>query len=115
MGNMEISYSLRISFIEDSLKDIVSDILGIKPNMEDVDWGLEKILLDESQPYFEYFLELLDGKFEKLESIGILRSDISIWVLYQYDHQCNMEFIPTTLKRLGENGIALCISCWSEN
>ena len=38
--------------------------------------------------------------------------NISIWCLYEYDEQCNMEFQPNELKRLGDAGITLCISCW---
>ena len=50
----------------------------------------------------------------KLESIGISREDISIWVLYEYEGQCNMEYDPVSMKKIGENGIVLCISCWEK-
>lgn len=48
-----------------------------------------------------------------LKEIGIDRDMISVWYLYKYDEQCNMEFSPERMKRLGDNGITLCISCWS--
>lgn len=37
---------------------------------------------------------------------------ISIWRYYEYDEQCNFEFSPQELKRMGDNGITFCISCW---
>lgn len=61
------------------------------------------------------FLALLDGKYAVLEALGISRSDISIWLLRAYRDQCNMEFAPQTLRRLGEEGLILCISCWQES
>jgi hypothetical protein len=38
--------------------------------------------------------------------------EVSIWYLYEYSGQCNMEFEPQDLKRLGNLGVRLCISCW---
>ena len=63
----------------------------------------------------EYFLDLLEGNYEKLSLVGVERDDISIWLLYEYDQQCNMEFLPHNLKRMGENGIVLCVSCWQKS
>ena len=58
-------------------------------------------------------LKYIDA-YEKLESIGISREDISIWILYEYEGQCNMEYDPVSMKKMGENGIVLCISCWEK-
>ncbi|AFY71731.1 hypothetical protein Pse7367_3496 [Thalassoporum mexicanum PCC 7367] len=64
-------------------------------------------------PYLvDEFLKILDGKFEILEQNGIKRSDIVFRYIYEYDQQCNMEFNPKEMKRMGENGIKLCITCW---
>lgn len=41
-------------------------------------------------------------------------NELSIKIDYEYDEQCNMEFSPNELKKLGENGIILCISCWKK-
>jgi len=62
--------------------------------------------------FIEHFLSILDGKYEQLKEIGIERDDISVWYLYAYDGQCNMEFSPEDMYALGKEGIALCISCW---
>jgi hypothetical protein len=56
---------------------------------------------------------LLEGKYQQLADIGVDVEDITIWKYYEYDNgQCNMEFHPKVTKRLGDNGIVLCISCW---
>jgi hypothetical protein len=62
--------------------------------------------------YLHQLLLLLKGKYEQLKEIGVERKDISIWMLYAYDGQCNMEFAPEDMYALGKEGIALCISCW---
>ncbi len=70
----------------------------------------------ESDEYFDFihhFLDMLEGKYDQLKSMGISKEDISVWLLYEYDNQCNMEFLPDNLKRLGDNGISLCVSCWA--
>ena len=78
-------------------------------------WGIEIIQSGENfSEILVYFLSLLEGKYEKLESIGISRENISIWILYEYEGQCNMEYDPESMKKLGESGILLCISCWEK-
>ena len=102
-------------FLQDT-NDLVSVILGVDPNIE-YSWELEKTI-EEEDAYvncIEYFLDLLEGNYEKLSLVGVERDDISIWLLYEYDQQCNMEFLPHNLKRMGENGIVLCVSCWQKS
>ena len=67
---------------------------------------------DTSVPFAEIFLEELGGKFEELRTIGVGRSDITIWLLYEYEGQCNLEFSPAELARIGNAGLSFCISCW---
>jgi hypothetical protein len=77
-------------------------------------WTYE-VISENEDPYFDYineFLHILEDNYEKLHKIGIEKDSISIWLFYEYDSQCNMEFDPKRLKRLGDNGITLCISCW---
>ena len=84
-------------------------------NFPYADWGIEIIQSGENfSEILVYFLSLLEGKYEKLESIGISRENISIWILYEYEGQCNMEYDPESMKKLGESGILLCISCWEK-
>lgn len=71
--------------------------------------------VNESMDFVNIFLDILEGKYESLISIGVERSDISVWMYYEYDEQCNMEFLPQDMKRLGDNGIVLCVSCWQSS
>ncbi len=102
--------------------NLISKILGLKPTDKDDfelseipnSWEYEVIEKKEDK-YYDFineFLDILETKYEKLAALGIERKDITFWYLYEYDQQCNMEFDPIRLKRLGDNGISLCISCW---
>jgi len=109
-------YNLRISCSSDGQKEKVSNLLNVKPTklMGNI-WCLE-VEERESDQYFDfinYFLNILEGKYNQLKSIEISKEDISLWLLYEYDDQCNLEFLPNNLKRLGDNGISFCVSCWT--
>jgi hypothetical protein len=105
-------YSLRI-YVSDDKFEIVDEILGIKSNNPPF-WEFQRVEKDEDEyiPFVDYFLSILDGKFEHLKEIGIERNDITIWFIYAYDAQCNMEFLPEQMYKLGKEGIRLCISCY---
>jgi hypothetical protein len=112
---MAYYYRLEIQTTSDDQIALVDNIMGIKSGQHPV-WILEVVEKEDDEPVFfiDYFLSVLEGKYEQLEQIGIARDDIVIWMLYEYDGQCNMEFSPDELKRLGERGIRLCISCWEK-
>lgn len=107
-------YELKIHFNGNN-SGTVTDILGVKPTRaDDYLWELEITETDE-EPYTDFinrFLDILDGKYSLLESVGIKRESITIWMYYEYDRECSMEFLPEDLKRIGSQGISLCISCW---
>lgn len=105
-------YWLQI-YVSDDKFEIVDKILGVKSNCQPF-WKLQLIQKEEDEyiNFIDYFLSVLEGKYDRLKEIGITRNDISIWILYEYEGQCNMEFSPDEMKRLGEEGITLCISCW---
>jgi len=115
---------LEISFIASvETFNKITEILEVNPTDTNFDnfpngipaiWTYEVVEKDED-PHFDFinvFLDLLETKYNLLEELNIQRSDITLWFLYEYDQQCNMEFDPVRLKRLGDNGITLCISCW---
>lgn len=110
---MTSSYRLQIQ-CSDSRE--IAVILGSSPHgQEDRCVFVLKREIGENDPWVDViseFLDLLIGKYELLEKLGVTRRDISIWLLYEYDEQCNMEFAPETTLRLGQEGITLCISCW---
>jgi hypothetical protein len=92
----------------------VAHVLGRKSADEVGDWSLviEEKQEDPPAPFVEEFLAVLDGHFDALAAIGVSRDDVTAWVLYEYDQQCNLEFTPEVMTRLGAVGISLCISCW---
>jgi hypothetical protein len=111
---MEIlTYELRIN-TEENFYENVSSIIGLHPKTYKLGWSYE-IIFEEQEEYFDIiakFLDSLEGKYDKLQELGIENNDITIWLLYGYQNQCNMEFEPKTLERLGKRGIRLCISCY---
>lgn len=101
----------------------ISEILGVEPAEFPEDKGTEKEFSlwtychdqHENDPYFDFinhFLDILEPKLDQLKALGINSDDITYWYLYEFDKQCAMEFEPEDMKRLGKNGIALCIDCW---
>jgi hypothetical protein len=111
---MEIlTYELRIN-VEEKFFEIVSSIVGLQPKSYKFGWSYE-IVFEEQKEYYDIIAKLLDsleGKYEELQKLGIENNDISIWLIYGYHNQCNMEFRPNTLERLGKREITLCISCY---
>lgn len=70
---------------------------------------------EETGPFLDFInhcLDLLAGKYEQLAVLGAARGDILIWLNYEYQYQCAMEFDPQQLQRLGENGVHLNIDCF---
>lgn len=95
---------------------IIAQTLSIEPSATDErGWWLLEVAEEEDDPphdFVSHFLSLLDGKYAELRQLGVTSDCISIWLLYEYDHQCSLELSPQQTKRLGEAGITLCISCW---
>jgi hypothetical protein len=109
----KLIYELRIN-IEAKFYDSVSSIVKLQPENYKYGWIYE-IVFEEQEKHYDIiakFLDSLDGKYKKLQKLGIENRDISIWIIYGYNNQCNMEFNPNTLSRLGKRGITLCISCY---
>ncbi len=104
----------------------ITNLLGVYPlefeNNEDKEdkywiWTYSVDVEDEAPNYdfINKFLDILETKFDDLEKIGVTKDNITFWLLYNYEHQCSMEFHPQEMKRLGETGIVLCIDCWEQN
>lgn len=60
------------------------------------------------------FITILNDMFIELGKLDVDKTDISLWLFYEYENQCNMEFDFNFLKLLGENQIDFCISCWQK-
>src|SRR6185369_7895589 len=98
---MNYTYSLRISCADDKI-DAISKIIGLKSNCDPrLGWN-HYLLQKEQDPYIDFiniFLDHLDGNYGLLLKLGVEKKDISIWMIYEYDGQCNMEFLPKDMKR----------------
>lgn len=97
----------------DLILESIDKILGVKHNTSD-GW---QYALKETKciDYITFFMDILEGKYNALNEIGITRDMISIWHLYEYDGKCNLKYFPELFKRLGKNGITLCVSCWGSD
>ena len=115
--------SIQILQNEKGVYESLSNVLNLRPTDLDSEfegkfgsWMFSKETKDDA-PYFDFineFLDILEPNFSQLDELEINRNDISLWHLYEYENQCNMEFHPSDLKRLGECVITLCISCWEK-
>lgn len=111
---MSLSYVLKIE-TDESKFDLISEILGISATTQTLAWELELIEGNVYCNFADYFMNLIVPNKERLMLQGIKDDDITIWCYYEYVEQCNLEFSPGDLQKLGENNIRLCISCWKEN
>ncbi len=103
-------YQLRIN-CNLTQQGLVSIILGVTPT-KIAPWVFEKEASQVPGDGITYLVGFLSGKFERLAELDIKRDDVSIWMLYAYQNQCNLELTPTQLELLGKEGIHLCISCY---
>jgi len=107
-------YSLRINSAVEQYQSI-SDILGVQLSLNGDTCWIYEVENRETDPYFDFvseFMKLLKDNFVVLEKIGVTRSDISFWAIYEYENQFNVEFSPDDMKRMADEGIALCLSCY---
>ncbi|MFC5271465.1 hypothetical protein [Adhaeribacter terreus] len=102
---LALSPSERIPFSEVELKN--------GPNL----WQheVEEKITDPYFDFITYYTDIIISKSEELFKLEINRDAISIWFLYAYKDQCNLEFEPVRLKKLADSCIKLCISCWQED
>ncbi len=114
---MNYKYSLRID-CELQQRKAISDLIGLENNGNyNANWSHEIVESETDNPvdFISFFLSYLNDKDKELLKLGVKTENISIWMLYEYDGQCNLEFLPKDMKRLGEKGISLCVSCWESS
>jgi len=106
-------YSLRFPLLDHTFKEICS-ILG--PDFIGNDQtGIFEFTCDFGNDYWYCLHTILDhiqAKLSKLESIGIEKDKISLWLISEFSEQTNLEFSPDILEKLGEVGITFCISLY---
>jgi hypothetical protein len=107
-------YRLKID-CSPSKKKQLDSILG--PSNDEFSGGWAWIL-DEKSPHFPgaliYFADFITANLHTLKNAEISMDDITLWYLYEYVGQCNMEFGPDITKKIGELGVVFCISCWEK-
>lgn len=116
MNNISTStrYWLEIWTEEKNYKE-VSRIMGNKnPGEPRAILRLYETTQPDEPQWFEVnsFLDILDDKYEKLETAGIRRDQISIWInCLSEDNESRVSLDPLTILRLGQEGVRLCVSC----
>lgn len=105
-------YTLKIDTRKKNYSEITR-ILQIVPSSIEYFW--EFAINEDNDLYvraIDYFMDLIESNIQKLKKSGIEADDIVIWFYKPYTNECNIEFSPNEMRRLAENGITLCISCW---
>jgi len=88
----------------------INKIFNLTKNVNDINfWEIE---VPENSIKIAY--DILIEKIKLLERIDITKNDVSLWFLYEYENQCNMEFTTHEINLIGKLGITLCISCWEK-
>lgn len=110
---MEIYCSLRIR--TKSKVEIVNKIMKKKSHTKyDNSWSID-INATKKKSYWEVLntlIDLVENKIPALQLEGIQKDDVTLWLICGFSGQCNLEFNPKTLERIGNNGITFCISCY---
>lgn len=106
--------------------DRITDLLHLQPTVIEGDTSDDNVFgiwmycvdTDDQEPHFDFinvFLDITDQYMDGLKLLGIAKSDITIWLVYEYDQQCSMEFHPEEMTRIGKSGITLCIDCFQRS
>lgn len=107
------SFILRIDTVEANYKTL-NEIFKVSHEQNlNAFWEYE---VSQNNPLFtsaiEHIVNLIKMNVNDLEKISVRKKDMSLWYLYEYETQCNIEFSPEEIKDISSSGLALCISCW---
>lgn len=113
----KIIYKLQIKSSSIEKTEKLSNLLSIKESkISGFSWILEKVD-DFKGEYFDiidYYIKILIKNSNLFKSSEFNNTEITLWILYEYKNQCNLEFSSVDLKKISDLGIHLCISCWEE-
>jgi len=76
-----------------------------------------RYIVEREEPFdfVSYILSFLDGKYSRLQELGISKKMIAIWILYDYVGEIGrLELYSRQLMKLGGSGLTLCVSCFDE-
>ena len=103
-------YCFRIHVLQHNFSKI-SKIIQLEPN--DINgWAYS---FNEKEANYMNILDNIVTNISYLNKIENLTDKIEFWIYYEYENQCNLEFDPDLLQKLGNIGCTLCISCWNKN
>ena len=92
----------------------IEELLHIKLDNNRIDVPID-LPDDPDGPIFyeeiAWLLNLAEKNAKEMTALGVDFSDSQIWMIYYYDKQCNMEFNPDLMERMGKLGLKLCVSC----
>ncbi|MBQ9484231.1 MAG: hypothetical protein IJU82_08575 [Ruminiclostridium sp.] len=92
----------------------IEEKLHIKPDNNRID-APDDLPEYPDRPIFykeiAWLLDLIENNKNIFLDSGVVFSESQIWMLYYYDKQCNMEFDAGLMKRMGDLGLKLCVSC----
>ena len=98
--------------------DAITKLLEVIPESQEAKPGYSiwtyRVTTKLEGDYFDFineFLDILENKYDALATLGVKRSNILIWLIYEYYGQCALGFSPQEMKRLGANGISFNFDC----
>lgn len=108
-------HNLYINITDTNVYPTITEILKLKPNEENPSstW-CHQVIVNDNDPYFDFinfFLDSLEPNLNRLMELGIQKSNIMIWLIYEYHEQCSLEFHSQEMLRLGKSGIGFNIDC----
>ncbi len=122
---MKIYKSLEIIIKEDKIKNSLLFAQKLSESSIYNNWNFEKSIINNKHTIIIEVIERkIDIRFDEiLEFVKFIKNDkdiiseysdgnLTLNIDYEYENQCNLEFLPKDLKKLSEFNIALCISCW---
>lgn len=96
-------------------KNTIDSILGKSNGEPEIGWNF---VIEEDSPLYinalNIFTDLISNSITSLKEVGVVEEMITFWYMYEFEQQCNMEFSPDLMKKMGELGIVLCVSCWEK-
>lgn len=100
--------------IEDS---ILQNILGVSVENGIIECPADIVFeTDQLINYYElkWLLDLIQSHIDELLNAGVSFESSQIWMNYGYFNQCNMQFDSLILKRIGDLGLTMCVSCYED-
>lgn len=114
---MKFEYELKIIAPNNTIAEEIYNLIGIRKAVVD-EYIWSYIITEEEKDspveFINVFTNIIHKNKNQLKTIGVEKENITIWLYYEYDVQCNIELRPDELKKLSEAEVPFCISCWQK-